>query len=337
MQAGRGDDGAAPAVRVHPHVVASGKLRDLLHAGDALGAARIHQDDIAHIRLQQPKVIGSVPEALAETDHHAGHGLAQVGVPLHMLRGKHVLQPCQVVRCKRLRHADRVGHVPVHLGADVDDETGIADRTAHGADELNVAAGAHAQIGMPLLAEANLHQLVAVLNVHRQLGSHRVDLRRLGMRAGAGGQLLLLLSAQQLDQRHAQQLALQIPQRHIQRADGEGGDAAHITVPPHLPAQHVPQRFVVQGVLTDQQIRQPVFQQRHRRVGRLAKLRDRLAPAHCAIAGLDARERDVTRDVVVVRLRIAEGVHVDPADGNRHGDGLSQIRSCIFSQRLYII
>ena len=119
-------------------------------------------------------------------------------------------------------------------------------------------------------------------------------------------------AAEQLVDRLAEQLALDVPQRDVERGQRAGQRALR----PELDAgvqQRVEQHGMIERVLADQRRRQVVADDAER--GEAALHRRRLADAVDAVIGVDAHEGAVLRRLVVRRPAHLEGVDA----GDLHG------------------
>src|SRR5262249_7134751 len=162
-----------------------------------------------------------------------------------------------------------------------------ADRLAEQPHELDVARELVAEPRVPALAHPDLDALVALIpdvaSVPLGLVLDRLVER---VRRGDHRQTLAMSTSEQVHERLAEQLALQVPERDVERRERKGRGAAAVAVPPSLRLDLPPDVDVLHRVAADDELRHLVDQPLGR-ARRARELRDRLAPADGAIVGLD--------------------------------------------------
>ena len=128
-------------------------------------------------------------------------------------------------------------------------------------------------------------------------------------------------------ERHVGEPRREVPQRHVDRAQGKGDDAA-VAAPVGQFAELGPDRLDVAGVAAKKPWRETAVDDHlHRQRGVFAA-GDRLAPADRAAGSLDPHQRDATDLAVVVGLGIAKRQRLDPRDlllGHRHSSPPTRI------------
>ena len=262
---------------------------------------------------EHPLEAREVPLLLAVGDEARGLA-AQVGVALGIPRAERLLDPVEAVLLERLDAPDGGHDVPFHVPAAVDHDHLLGpEALAHPADVLDVAVVLVAEPRVAALAEADLDAVHPGRDPLLGLLDHPADVLVVGVARGDRRQLLVDRAAQELDDRHAQQLALDVPERHVDRGDGVARDPAAVAVPPLLVAERVPDRDVVERVLADDPLGHALDDGLGREV-RLRELGDGLAPAHDAVVGRDLDQAQVAERVEVVRLRVADRDGLDRLD-----------------------
>src|SRR5260221_9266341 len=318
-QAGRRDDGGRPAVGVGLAPVELDPLHRALEAGDALRAAGVDAHDVDGAGRQHAFEAVDVPFLLAIRDQARGFR-TKVGVALGVPGAERLLDPVQAVLIERLDAPDRRHDVPFHVPTAVDHDHLIGpEALAHPADVLDVPVVLVPKPGVAPLPEADLEAMHAGRDPLLGLLHHPPDVFVMGMAGRHRWQLLVDGAAQQLDNRNAQELALDVPQRDVDRGHGVARDPTVVAVPPHLVSERVPDRDVVERILADHPLGH-AFDDRFDREVRLGKLGDRLAPADNAIVGRDLDQAQVPQRIEVVGLRVADRDGLDGLD-LAHGGG----------------
>src|SRR5207248_1049970 len=121
------------------------------------------------------------------------------------------------------------------------------------------------------------------------------------------------LAAEKLIQRHAQGLALQIPQRHVDRAYPETGNPT-VAVPPGAIAHDLPQPLDLARILSSDQRREPHIDNDLGCKRRLGKLASALAPSHKPVGCDELHDSDITAVAAIVRLWIVQRKCLNPID-----------------------
>ena len=157
---------------------------------------------------------------LAARDRHAPIGL-ELGVAVQLVRHHRLLQPAQVEGLEPREHALGVVQRPAHVGVGHDVDP-VAHRFADGAHQVQVPLDARGPVHGPP-AEAQLHGLVAFLLVALRLRGqllerHAVQAARIDRDARLGA------AAQQAVDGLPGRLAEQVPERDVERADGDHAD-----------------------------------------------------------------------------------------------------------------
>ena len=125
------------------------------------------------------------------------------------------------------------------------------------------------------------------------------------------GKRLLHAAAEQPSYRLAEHLALRVPKRHVDRADREGGNTLD-AVPEGMAAHLLPQHLDVKRVSPEDEPGKSLVDEHLRREGSLGELRDRLAPAHDAVVGLDPDQCHAPLRTAVMRLLVLQRNCLNP-------------------------
>ena len=134
----------------------------------------------------------------------------------------------------------------------------------------------------------------------------------MGVAGGDRGQPLVDRARRAVQHARAERLALEIPERDVDRRDGVGGDAAAVAVPPGLIlvlARHI--ASVCDRVPADQTFgAMPSMIALVGEVG-LRELGDRLAPADLPVVGRDLAQAQMAQRIEVVGLGVADRDRLD--------------------------
>src|SRR5579872_2413874 len=133
------------------------------------------------------------------------------------------------------------------------------------------------------------------------------------MARGDGREAVVRGTAEQVEHALSQRLALEVPERDVDRRDGVGGDAAMVAVPPRLLLVLAPQRLGLYRVLADQIGRHAFDDRLGGEIG-FRELGDRFAPADLAVVSGDLDQAEMPQCIEVVRLRVADGNGFDLGD-----------------------
>ena len=137
------------------------------------------------------------------------------------------------------------------------------------------------------------------------------------MRARDGRESRVVCAAEQLHDGYPEELALEVPERDVDRGEREGRDAAAVPVPPGAPSAAPPDVDVVERVASDDELVGDPVDHRLGRPACVGPRRDRLSPADGPVVRLDAAEGQMADGAAVVRLRVPERDRLDGSDG-RH-------------------
>jgi hypothetical protein len=205
-------------VRVEPDVGLLDELDDPKRTRDPLRAPDVAADDVEDAGGDQCLEPARVPLALTAGDQRLDV-VAQLAEALDVVGLQRLLDPLEVVLLEGVRAADRLPQVPVQRLPAVHHDHGVRpDRLAQQAHELDVAVDLVAQPGAAALAHADLHADVALLaHVAAVAIGLVLEARVEHVRRGERRKLLPVRPADQVDERLAQQLALEVPERDVDR------------------------------------------------------------------------------------------------------------------------
>ena len=225
LQAGRDEIGPERVVDRHLDIVGLAPAGDLRGFGEPAGDAQVDPRVVDPLFLDQLAELPLRAKLLAGRQRHVVRGrnvLNESGV----LAAQRVFDEERPERLDLLAQPDRIGQV--QPGVDIEGQLDlVADRLAHGLELLDrrlhrlarlqdlarPAASPSAQTSSPP-ALSFRHDLTSSDYIHAVAGVVRV-----------AHNLVAHAPAQQLVDRHAQRLALDIPQRDIDRRDGRREDA----------------------------------------------------------------------------------------------------------------
>ena len=243
------------AVRGHRQAARRGQLGDFEPGADAA--------NVGHVRFRErhPPGVDQVREFAHRAQVFAGRqrhpaGLGHAAVAGVVVRRDRLLQPVHPEPRQFPRRGNRLRHAPAHVG--------IHHQRRRGAHQI-----AHRRYPLQVLAQGvapHLHLDRAMALVERAAGLLQQLLQRQQQidPPQVGRHRLRLGRAEQPPQRLLPRQPAQIPQRNVDRGDGERGEAAAPHVVGALP--HVaPQRRYVIAVGAAQQRRQVLFDQRFNR------------------------------------------------------------------------
>ena len=300
-------------MRVPRDAGVGGEVDDLLRPGDALGAAGIDHDDIQRAAVDQAAEVGDGPALLAGAERGRGRG-AEPLPAVDIALGERVLEPVEAIGLEGAGHGDGVAGGPVRAGGDIDDDLGIvADRLADGADDRDVALRILAEGDREVVAPAALQDLVAAGAQVGELAAEAGEVGGVEDDRGGGADAVAALAAEETVERQAGEMTGEIPERHVDGADGEGDDAA-IAGPVGGVAKLGPDRLDVARVAADETLGEAAIDDDLHRQRSVLGTGDRLAPADGAARGLEPDERDMADLAVVVGLGVAEREGLDAGD-----------------------
>src|SRR6267378_957860 len=304
-QTGGCSDRRRPGMGVRLTVVVFDAVSDLLEARDPFGTPGIDSHDIHGSGLKDPLVALEVPLLLAVCDE-GGRFAAQVRVSLRIPRAERLLDPGEVVLLERLDATDGGHDVPLNRPAAVDHDLGRrAQALAHPPHVLDIAVVFVSEPGVPALPEPDLHAPQSGGEPLLSLLDHPADVLVMGVARGDRGELLVDGAPQEPHDRGAEELALDVPERDVDRAYREARDAAVVPVPPGLIAERLPYRVRVERVGADDALGHS-FDDHFRREARLGELGDRFAPTDDPVVRRDLHQTEVTERVEIIRLRISD-------------------------------
>ncbi len=277
-------------MRRQRHIVGLGHAGDLQAFGDAAGVRQVRLQDRQATRLQHPLELEAREHALAGRDRQVGLR-GQAGIALGLF-GQHGFLDEQ--RAVRLQRPDQhLGHRRRHAAVEIQPEL---DRVAESRADLRYARhrgihGARAVDDAHLLAAVELEMVEAAGLQRLHAGDHVGG--AVAADPAVGAHAVAHQAAEQLVHRHAQHLALDVPQRLV-----DAGDGAHQDRPAPIEAaavQRLPQVVDAARVLADEVVGQFVHRRFHRT---RAAFDDGLAPAGDALVGLDLQEHPARRQAV---------------------------------------
>ena len=253
----------------HHDVMGFGHGGNLLHLGDAASPSGVGLDHIHEFTLDQlPRAVNGA-HALAGGQRHLG-GVADALVALEVVRGNRVFNEQQVVGLQSPRQARGVAGGHPGWAMQVDHDVHLVTHRLAQRRHFSHRVG-HA----------------ATLD-----GSHTPGLEaqrhfwRVGM--GIDADLVTHLAAQQVPDRHAQGLAFDVPQRHVDAGHGTGAHRAGQTMDHDGRHHALPQPLNVGRVLAHQQTLEVLY-----RCFDHAGPARTFANAHQAFVGVDLDKQPV--------------------------------------------
>ena len=248
-------------MRDHLPPVGRGERADLHQLADAAAPVGVGLDHVDRLGLEQLQEAPAGVLVLPGGDRHAA-GAADRRQVADAVGRHRLLQPARPVLGDALQQADGVGRVPAHPAVEHDLD-GRADRLAHRADERDVLL----HPGQPVaraVAEEPFLRLEALR--HRPLRplAHQARVVREAEHRGVARDPLARRPTEQAVDRQAEQLAAQVPEGAVDRADRHHLVAlAGVAV---LAIEEVPDALVGERVLAEQ-VRRELGADEHRRLG----------------------------------------------------------------------
>ena len=223
-------------------------MRDLHPFGNAANPADIRLHDVRAARRDKfaEAVLGVLVLASC---HRNVDRVADFRKPLHIVRNQRFFKPADLILFELTRHVNRLLGVVSVIGVDVYGDI-VTKRPPNRRESLNVLS-----LGLPeVLANLHLHARDALFGVAHHL-RYQFLLAEVRPAAAAVYRHGFAVWSQQLEQRHAERLRLQVPQADV---DGGYGAERHAfaSVPAHMPEHLVPELLDVERVLAKQQIAQ---------------------------------------------------------------------------------
>ncbi len=261
------------------NIVGLGHRGDLAGLGDAAGVRGVGLDDVDTALRKHALEIPARVEALTQRDGCGADG-GQLGDHLQVLAEHRLLDEHQV-EIAQLAH-QHLGHGLVHPAVEVHTN---ADVLAHRfADHRHIGDGLlHLGVAVDVLhlfGAVHLHGGKAAR--HRRLRLGRRVCRAITPYPGVDADAVTHLAAQQPMHRHAQRLALDVPQRLIHAGDGAHH---HRAAPVEAGAvHHIPQVLHIARVAAHQVVGQLLNRSGY---GVGTAFDDRLAPADDTFVGVD--------------------------------------------------
>ena len=180
-------------------------------------------------------------------------------------------------------------------------------------DDGDVPLGIAAEGDREIMAPAALEHAIAAGAKLGELSPEARQIARIEDDGGGGAHPVPALAAEQAVDRQPRQAPRQVPQRHVDGADGEGDDPA-IAGPVGRLAELRPDRLDIAGIAAHEPRREAPLHDHFHRDGGVFRPGDGLAPADGAAGRLQPDQRDMAGLAVVVRLRIAQRESFDPGD-----------------------
>ncbi|MNV12343.1 hypothetical protein D3C71_1029410 [compost metagenome] len=288
LQARRQGNRAQRAMQRQRHVVGFGHVGDLAGFGDAAGVGCIRLDDVDVAFAEHTLEIPAREKALAQSNRRAGQRrqLLQRFVVFaeHRLFDEH-----QFVRIKLLHQ--HLGHRLVHPAMEVHADADIrADRVTHGGDvgqgQVDFFEGVEE---LQLFGAVHFH--CGETTADRFFRCPRGVCRTVATDPRIHADLVPHLTTQQIADRNAQRLALDVPQRLVDTGQGAHVDRAATVEAAAI--EHGPDVFDVARVFADQVVGQ-FLNGSGDSVG--AAFDHGLAPTGHALVGFDLEEAPARRN-----------------------------------------
>ncbi|SQC39956.1 Uncharacterised protein [Clostridium sporogenes] len=269
-------------VRNHRHAVRLAQRVDLVRHRDPADAVRVVLHDRHGLAVEQLLEAVQREFVLAAGDRDARQPV-QLRVAVEVVRDHRFFQPARLVFLELRQDALRIFEGPAHVALE-HQVVVVADHLADRRDRFQVLDHALLPVRGPV-AEAHLERAEAFLQVLLRFLLHRLQVGAIELRVVAGN-LFLGAAAEQLEDRLADALAEDVPDRDVDRRDRRHADA--LAAPGMGRAVHpLVQVLVVPRVLADHERREVLVDDGLRD---LRRERD-VAEADDAVVGSDFDDR----------------------------------------------